>query len=29
MNDGYTIISPKPSTGLIIGLNAYLEEEET
>lgn len=26
---GYTIVSPKPSTGLIIGLNACLEEEET
>lgn len=27
--NGYTIVSPKPSTGLIIGLNACLEEEET
>ena len=26
---GYTIVSPKPSAGLIIGLNACLEEEET
>ena len=27
--EGYTIVSPKPSTGLIIGLNACLDEEET
>ena len=26
---GYVIVSPKPSTGLIIGLNACLEEEES
>ena len=27
--EGYAIISPKPQTGLMIGLNACLEEEET
>lgn len=27
--EGYAIVSPKPSTGLIIGLNACLDEEET
>lgn len=27
--DGYTIISPKPQTGLILGLNSCLNEEET
>jgi len=27
--EGYAIVSPKPPTGLIIGLNACLDEEET
>ena len=27
--EGYAIISPKPQTGLIIGINACLDEEET
>ena len=27
--EGYAIISPKPQTGLVIGLNACLDEEET
>ena len=28
-DEGYVIVSPKPPTGLLIGLNACLEEEET